>query len=168
MNVFDAGAQRLVLLLTRGRVALALEPAKVAAARDVQNQTEERDGMFLFHRVDPLEALRGGSEMMPRVFFTGMIYDMVAVRNVACVWTLGAMSYLVGPGSGEWKVTRARIMKLNLSAKNSGRSSFGAGRRYSWADTSPFLYAGHDPEHMGLKSPAGRCERNCKPRATAE
>lgn len=69
-----------------------------------------------------------------------MIYDMVAVRNVACVWTLGAMSYLVGPGSGEWKVTRARIMKLNLSAKNSGRSSFGAGRRYSWADTSPFFY----------------------------
>src|ERR1051325_7309186 len=66
---FDFLAQQGVLPgAGTGRV-LASFPVVVAAGSDFQNRTEALDGKLAFHFIDPLEALGGGSEKMPRVFF---------------------------------------------------------------------------------------------------
>src|ERR1051325_8435755 len=59
----------LVFLPSPSRMYLALAPIVVTAGRDGKGPTEQRDGMVDFQGVDPLVALLGGSERMPKVFF---------------------------------------------------------------------------------------------------
>src|SRR5215468_2447789 len=69
VDSFNLLAQTLVLPGASTGSLVAFLPVIVAAGRDVQHLAKQLDGVVLFHRVDPLVALEGGSERMPRVFF---------------------------------------------------------------------------------------------------
>ena len=69
VEVADVHFELLILLLPCSGLALALLPVVIAAFGDFKSLAEQRDGMLIFHGFDPLEALLGGSERMPKVFF---------------------------------------------------------------------------------------------------
>lgn len=50
-------------------VGLPVVPVVIAAGGDFQGRAKRANGVFGFHRVNPLKALLGGSERMPKVFF---------------------------------------------------------------------------------------------------
>src|SRR5450432_1297497 len=58
-----------IFLGARAGLCLAVGPVVIAAGRNFQSFTQRANGMFGFHRVDPLKPLVGGSERMPKVFF---------------------------------------------------------------------------------------------------
>lgn len=61
--------QLLILRGARAGRSAPLLPVIIAAGRDAEDLAQQADGMFIFHRIDPLVALGGGSERMPSVFF---------------------------------------------------------------------------------------------------
>ena len=69
VNVHNARFELLVLLLALAGLLLAPPPVVVAAGRNLKGLAQMLDGMFGFQGVDPLVALFGGSEMIPKVFF---------------------------------------------------------------------------------------------------
>jgi hypothetical protein len=66
---FNLLSQSLVFLSSFTGFELPFLPVVIAAERDLQDLAEHRHRMMGFHRVDPLVALTGGSERMPKVFF---------------------------------------------------------------------------------------------------
>jgi len=69
MNARNLGFELLVLLLALAGLLLAPRPVVVPAGRDHKSLTQLLDGVFCFQGVDPLVALFGDSERMPKVFF---------------------------------------------------------------------------------------------------
>jgi hypothetical protein len=69
MNAPDLPFEALILLRAWARGILSLPPIIVAAGGDFKRLTKRGDGMFAFQCGNPLEALFGGSERMPKVFF---------------------------------------------------------------------------------------------------
>jgi len=69
MNAHDLSLQLLVLLGAQAGLTLPPTPVVVTTGRDGKGCTERADGVLVFQDVDPLEALFGGSEMIPKVFF---------------------------------------------------------------------------------------------------
>ena len=59
----------LVLLSPSARRRLPLAPVVITAGRNLKGLAHGTDAMVLAHSLDPLVALGGGSEMMPKVFF---------------------------------------------------------------------------------------------------
>ena len=69
MKAHDLSLQLLVLLGAQAGLTLPPTPVIVTTGRDDKGRTERADGVLVFQGVDPLEALFGGSEMIPKVFF---------------------------------------------------------------------------------------------------
>ena len=69
MNLDDLLGQTFVFLGARAGPGLAVGPIVIAAGGNFEGFAERANGMFGFHRVNPLKALDGGSERMPKVFF---------------------------------------------------------------------------------------------------
>src|SRR5580704_18000077 len=69
MNQVDFVGQRLVFQRARARTSAALVPVVIAAGGNLQVLAQGQDRILVFHRVDPLGALKDGSERMPSVFF---------------------------------------------------------------------------------------------------
>ena len=69
MDGCDLLFKLLVLLAALAGLALAPIPIVITAERDLKALAQKPNGMLGFHRADPLVALLGGSERMPKVFF---------------------------------------------------------------------------------------------------
>src|SRR5512136_1593340 len=54
---------------TGARLGLALAPVIIATGRHLQGLAQGANGMLGLHRVNPLVALVGASERIPKVFF---------------------------------------------------------------------------------------------------
>jgi hypothetical protein len=66
---FDLLSQELIFLGPFARLQLPFLPVIITTERDFKELSEHPHRMIGFHRVDPLVALAGGSERMPKVFF---------------------------------------------------------------------------------------------------
>ena len=69
VNARDLRFESLVLLVALAGLLLAPAPFIVPAGGDLKGFAQLADGMLRFQGVDPLVALFGGSERMPKVFF---------------------------------------------------------------------------------------------------
>jgi hypothetical protein len=69
VNAPDLLFEPKVFLHSPGRLALTPLPVVISAGRDLQRFTQHGYRMISFQGVDPFEALFGGSEMIPKVFF---------------------------------------------------------------------------------------------------
>src|SRR5438105_183674 len=69
VDLSDLGNQPGSLLRSRTGLGLAAKPAVIATGGYFQGFTQRADRMLGFHRVNPLIALVGASERMPKVFF---------------------------------------------------------------------------------------------------
>src|SRR5208283_4657860 len=69
MNLDNLLGQALIFLGARAGLGLAVGPVVIAAGGHFQGFAERANGVLGFHRVNPLKALDGGSERMPKVFF---------------------------------------------------------------------------------------------------
>src|ERR1039457_6114328 len=58
-----------IFLGARAGLRLAVGPVVITTGGNFQGFAERANRMFGFHRVNPLKALLGGSERMPKVFF---------------------------------------------------------------------------------------------------
>jgi len=69
MNGFNLAGQDLIFCGSFAGLQLPFLPVVIATGGDFQEFTEQEHRMMGFHRVDPLVALAGGSERIPKVFF---------------------------------------------------------------------------------------------------
>src|SRR2546421_9683341 len=69
MDLDDLGSQQQILLGSGAGLPGAAEPIVIATGRDFKSLAHCANGVLGFHRVDPLKALLGVSERMPKVFF---------------------------------------------------------------------------------------------------
>jgi hypothetical protein len=68
-GIADLLYEPLIVLRARAGLGLALTPVVIAALGDGQRLAQRQDRMVGLQRVDPLVALLGGCERMPKVFF---------------------------------------------------------------------------------------------------
>ena len=68
MNLLNPPLELLLLLGAFPRMLLVFAPVVIATGRNFKHLAENSDGMIDFQGVDPLVALLGGSERMPKVF----------------------------------------------------------------------------------------------------
>lgn len=69
VNAPDLLFEPKIFLDSPWRLALTPVPIVISAGRDFERLTEHGNRMSSFQGVDPFEALFGGSEMIPKVFF---------------------------------------------------------------------------------------------------
>jgi len=69
VNLSDLGNQQRILLGSGAGLGASVDPVVIATGRDFKGLAHRANGMFGFHRIDPLKALVGVSERMPKVFF---------------------------------------------------------------------------------------------------
>src|SRR5712692_9689406 len=69
VDLGDLGPQQHILLGSGTGLPGPADPVVIATGGDFKGLAHRTNGMLGFHRVDPLKALVGVSERMPKVFF---------------------------------------------------------------------------------------------------
>src|SRR6476659_2852416 len=69
VDLDDPHQELLILLGARAELGLTFEPVVITTGRNLHSLTQPANGMLDFHSSNPLVALVGASERIPKVFF---------------------------------------------------------------------------------------------------